>query len=162
MDLQGWGELDAAFRQAPAIVLQEIHSALVESDQLLEREVKDATPSNVVGHLKDSIFSREQLLPDGALGVVGTAKPYAVYVELGTKPHFPPVEALEDWVRAKLAVPEKEVHGVALAIARKIAARGTVGVGMFHRIWARLQPEVERICARVPARVAARLAGAAR
>lgn len=160
LDIQGWQELDAAFRRAPDIVREELRAAVTEADQLLEREVKDLTPT-ASGISRASIFSREQILPDGGIGVVGTSQPHVAYVELGTRPHFPPVEALEDWVRTKLAVPEKRVHGVAYLIARKIAARGTLGVGMFHRTWARQQGAVARRFALARDRIVLRMAGLA-
>jgi len=159
MEIDGWQALDAAWRQAPEMVREELLAAVTEADQLLEREVKDKTPT-ATGVSRASIFSREQALESGAIGVVGTALPHVAYVELGTKPHFPPVEALEDWVRAKLRISdEKKIHGVALAIARKIAVRGTLGVGMFHRTWAQQQAGVLRIFAAAQIRIAARLAG---
>ncbi len=160
LDIQGWQDLDGAFRQAPDIVREEMLAAVTECDQLLEREVKDLTPT-ASGVSRASIFSREQVLADGGIGVVATSEPHVAYVELGTRPHFPPVEALEDWVRQKLAVPEKRVHGVAYLIARKIAQRGTLGVGMFHRTWARQKDAVARRFALARDRIVVRVSGAA-
>lgn len=160
LDLQGWAELDTAFRRAPEIVREELLAAVTESDQLLEREVKDRMPT-ASGVSRASIFSREQVLGDGGIGVVGSAQPHIVYVELGTKPHFPPVAALEDWVRQKLAVPENRVHGVAYAIARKIARHGTKPVGMFGNTWAQQRDAVVRRFALARDRIVARTAGAA-
>lgn len=160
LDIHGWTQLDAAFRQAPEIVRQELLAAVTEADQLLEREVKDKTPT-ATGGSRASIFSREQALDAGAIGVVGSAQPHIAYVELGTKPHFPPVEALEDWVRVKLGISdEKKIHGVAMAIARKIAVRGTLGVGMFHRTWAQQLPAVVAMFERARDRIVARMAAA--
>lgn len=158
-EMTGWDELQAAFRRAPQLLREELGRAMTEADQLLEREVKDLTPT-ASGLTRNSIFSHEQALESGALGVVGTAQPHAVYVELGTKPHFPPLEPLQDWVRTKLGLPEKEARGVAYLIARAIAARGTLGVGMFHRAFARNRSQVEAIFERARDRIAARLAGA--
>lgn len=160
LDIQGWQELDSAFRRSPEIVREELLAAVTESDKLLEREVKDLTPT-ASGVSRASIFSREQVLGDGGIGVVGTSQPHVAYVEIGTRPHFPPVAPLEDWVRQKLAVPEKRVHGVAYLIARKIAQRGTLGVGMFHRTWAHQRDAVARRFALARDRIVARVAGAA-
>jgi hypothetical protein len=161
LDIQGWQELDAAFRKAPDIVREELLAALTEADQLLEREVKDKMPT-ASGLSRASIFSREQVLPDGGIGVVGTSELHVAYVELGTRPHMPPVEALEDWVRMKLGISdEKKIHGVAYLVARKIAMRGTLGVGMFHRTWAQQRPAVVAMFERAHQRIVARIAGAA-
>lgn len=157
LDLQGWTQLNAALVRSPDIVREEMLAAVTEADQLLEREVKDLTPT-ATGQSRASIFSREQSLPDGAIGVVGTTQPSVVYVELGTRPHFPPIQALEDWVRVKLGISdEKRIHGVAYLVARKIAARGTLGVGMFHRTISRQRDAVQRIFDRGLARIAARM-----
>jgi len=64
----------------------------------------------------------------GVIGVVGSPMNYAIAVELGTKPHFPPIEPLIDWVKAKLGITsEKAARGAAFAIAKKISMFGTVG-----------------------------------
>lgn len=167
LDIQGWQELDAAFRQAPDIVREELLAAVTEADELLEREVKDLmfqSGAIATGKSRASIFSREQVLPDGGIGVVGTAQPHVVYVELGTKPHkvsAAGVQAIEDWVRTKLKPPEKEVRGVAYVIARKIRQKGTQPVGMFSKTWAAQRPQVERIFAAARDRIVARIGGTA-
>ena len=161
LDIQGWQELDAAFRKAPDIVREELLAAVTEADQLLEREVKDLTPT-ASGVSRASIFSREQVLGEAGIGVVGTSQPHVMYVELGTRPHMPPVEALEDWVRVKLGISdEKKIHGIAYLVARKIAVRGTLGVGMFHRTWARQRDAVVRRFDLARHRIVARIAAAA-
>lgn len=159
LDLQGWQEIDSAFRVAPDIVRAELLAAVTESDQLLEREVKDMMPT-ASGVSRASVYSREEVLPDGGIGVVATAQPHVVYIELGTRPHFPPVAALEDWVRQKFGISdERRIHGVAYLVARKIAARGTLGVGMFHRSFARQRTQVARIFEGARNRIVARIAG---
>ena len=45
---------------------------------------------------------------------------YAAYVEFGTRPHFPPVDALRDWAAKKLGD-----ENLAFPVARAIGARGT-------------------------------------
>jgi len=45
---------------------------------------------------------------------------HAVFVELGTEPHFPPVEALKPWARRKLGDED-----LAFAVAVKISKVGT-------------------------------------
>lgn len=162
IDLQGWAELDAAWRQAPDMVRRELTAAMYEAEALLEREVKDLTPVGVGGGggLRGSIAAQEpEVLSDQVIGVVGTAMAHAVPVELGTKPHFPPVEALEEWVRRKLGVDEKRVRNVAFLVARKIAARGTPAFGMFHRAFNAHRAQVAGMFEAARNRVVARLAG---
>lgn len=45
---------------------------------------------------------------------------YAAYVEFGTRPHFPPVEALKEWAKKKLGD-----ENLAFPVARAIGSRGT-------------------------------------
>ena len=56
---------------------------------------------------------------------------YWQYLENGTKPHFPPISAIEQWIRVKPIIP-RAVRGkipsttqLAYAIARKISIDGT-------------------------------------
>lgn len=55
------------------------------------------------------------------------------YVENGTQPHFPPVSAIEEWIRVKQLVPQAingrvpSTKGLAYMIARKISKVGTQG-----------------------------------
>jgi len=56
-----------------------------------------------------------------------------------------------------LGVAEKDAHGVAFLVARKIAARGTLAIGMFHRTFSANQAKVEQIFAGARQRIAERL-----
>ncbi len=162
MHIKGWEEVIASFSKAPDIVREEMLAAVTEADFLLLREVAERTPDKVIGDLKDSYVSREQPLEHGAIGIVGTPLPYAVYVELGTKPHAINglgVQSIEDWVRAKLRVPEKEVRSVAYLVSRKIRREGTKPVGMFSKAWEEQEQAVQDIFKRARDRIAARLAG---
>ena len=149
--------LPAQWAKAPQIAAEELLAAMTEADMSLLREIVEATPA-ASGVARASLFSQETPIPGGVLGVVGSAMPHIIFVELGTKPHFPPLQPLRDWVRMKFGVTEKESYGIAFAIARKIAARGTTGAFMFKNTFARLQPQLERMFERARDRIAARLA----
>jgi len=68
------------------------------------------------GHLATTILVERS--SDGSIVEIGPTAPYGPYVELGTKPHFPPLDALEDWARR---------HGMdsAWPICKAISERGT-------------------------------------
>lgn len=53
-------------------------------------------------------------------GVVGVGEKYGLYIEKGTRPHFPPVAPLERWAQTKLGK-----KGIGFLIARKISRVGT-------------------------------------
>ena len=108
--------------------------------------------------LVGSVFTDEQLLSDNVIGMVGSPLPYAEYVELGTKPHFPPIAPIEDWVQAKLNITdEDEKRDVAFLIARKISRVGTKADGTWARVAEADKPEVMRIIAEGVERVLDRL-----
>ncbi len=159
------GNLDAitaAWAQSPQIVMQELFVAVTEADALLERAAKERTPSGAsgggAGGLKGSIYSDETLAADNVLGVVASPLSYAEPVELGTRPHFPPIQPLIDWVRVKLGIgDDKEAKRAAYAIARTIAQRGTLGVGMFHLSLAYNEAQVGEFFSRALERIGARL-----
>ena len=67
------------------------------------------------GHLANTILAERS--SDGSIVEIGPTAPYGPYVEHGTKKHFPPPDALEDWARR---------HGFdsAWPICKAIAERG--------------------------------------
>lgn len=107
-------------------------AAVWQACLLYEREVKERTPKGATHALIGSIAAQPPVVSGGSVeGHVGSALPYAECVELGTKPHFPPVAPIADWARAKLGLTEDEARRVAFMIARKISQHGTKGAHMF-------------------------------
>lgn len=76
-----------------------------------------ASQSTDTGQLLRSGFPPEWI--DGSV-VWGYAADYAQYVERGTRPHWPPVDALRGWARRVLGD-----ESAAYAVAAKIAQEGT-------------------------------------
>lgn len=130
------GQVEAvaqAWKRAPDIMVDELLAGVLEGSLYLERRVKDNTPT-ATNLLRGSIGAREpRRIGDDVIGVVGTSIGYAVPVELGTKPHFPPVAALTEWARLKFGLPPEEAERIGFAVARKIARDGTKGAFMFQR-----------------------------
>lgn len=126
-------KLAAAMEKSPEIVEDELGRFMHAATQHMQAEVQERTPTTH-GTLRASIIGDVRVLPGiGIEGVVGTSLAYAVPVELGSGPHMPPVEPLVEWAKQKLGVRGKEAESAAWGIAKAIAKRGTVGVGMFHR-----------------------------
>lgn len=155
-------ELDASylltvaegFSRAPAVTRREIRRFLGRVVMHLQAEVVERTPK-ARSTLQRSIIGDVTDLPGiGLEGVVGTSLAYAVPVELGSGPHWAPLEPLIDWVRAKAnlegvyfddvtgkrprnadqrASKTAAIERIAKSIQVSIARRGTLGVGMFHR-----------------------------
>jgi len=140
--------IQAAFASAPEITLKHVARAIDESLLLAQREIAERTPTGAHQLLRKSILAAEAVdfakpVPGGVMGVVGTSINYAVPVELGTRPHFPPLAPLEDWAVAKLGVERTQAKSVAWAIAKKIAKTGTTGAFMFRDGFAAVEPYIQ-------------------
>lgn len=131
----------------PEVMRDSLLPAITEIDMLMQGELQQQLPRGAGGisggaGLVGSVFTEEQSLADNVIGMVASPLPYAEYVELGTKPHFPPIEPLVDWVMAKLGITdETEANSVAFLIARKIARVGTKPDGTWARVADATQPE---------------------
>jgi hypothetical protein len=114
--------------------------------------ILDHNKVNVSGEIRKNI--RTEILKEVGriIGVTGVGEnvPYAVYRHEGTKPHFPPLEAIQKWVvkrglvkgsRGKALTSlkamqsrknadslEAQVKSIAYLIARKISKKGTQGL----------------------------------
>ena len=65
---------------------------------------------------------------------------YGEYLEQGTKPHFPPIDDITKWIRAKKIVPRRDDQGrlptekqLSYLIARKISEEGTPARRIFEK-----------------------------
>ena len=65
---------------------------------------------------------------------------YYKYLETGTKPHWPPVNAILDYIKVKPILPRPDSNGklptpeqLAFLIGRKISEQGTEGTNNFHK-----------------------------
>lgn len=158
---QRWTEILAAWKTAPKIVRGEISAAVFEAESYLQREIQERTPVGANGFLKSSIFTENpQVEGDVILGVVGSPLRYAESVELGSRPHWAPIQPLIDWVEQKLGIGEPESYGVARRIQYKIAHKGTQGQFMFKQALDFGKSTVDMIFEKRTERILSRLAGA--
>ncbi len=86
----------------------------------LETDLRRRTPIGT-GRLAASIAVTPVSISGGRVaGGVGYTAPHAEAVELGTRPHRPPIADLIAWARAKgLEAPERAAHAVAATIAKR-------------------------------------------
>lgn len=134
-------KLDAAIARMPEMVGEELSRAALEASIVVTRNVKEVTPvgaSRGGGEgLQASI--RYQIYPtaDEVTGVISSPLRYVEAVEIGTRPHMPPVSVLEEWAASK---------GLsAWAVAKSIAKHGTKGQWMFKKGFEASKPALERI-----------------
>ena len=132
---------------------------MYEATLLAQREWQENMPRGATGLTAGSIHSDVSSTPAGVLGVVGSSQPSALWVELGTKAHMPPSEALQPWVKAVLGIHDpKEVRNVAFLVARKIARHGTPAQRPMARAVEATEGQIIAIFERAAAQVAAHIA----
>ena len=147
----------------PAALRRGIERGLARATKLLERAVmaKAQTPLGAksdaaLGQLARNVTSELYEEEGRAVGRVFLASPadrYGIFVEVGTRPHFPPPAALLGWVQRRLGVTnDRQARQIAFLIGRKIARQGTRGRFFFEqalqenegRVVAALEEEIEK------------------
>lgn len=131
--------------------------------QLLIRQVKEILESEkkvVTSNLLKSIDGEVMRIQTGILVQIFSGTGYAFYVHEGTKPHFPPVYALRDWVKLKgLAYRNSRkkilnyksmndywiINNIAYAIAWKIYRNGTQGLKFFDLALKQAEPKINEM-----------------
>lgn len=93
----------------------EIEKALEKAAIVIQNEAIELCPADI-GTLRQSITRKVS----SNKATVGTNERYAPYVEFGTSPHFPPLNAIREWAGRVLGNED-----AAFAIAKKIARHGT-------------------------------------
>jgi hypothetical protein len=137
-------KFEQAMRDGPEIVDQHLELASIKATAALQAKVQEfigsafgEKPAAVCyGTLIGAIYGEPYQGPvyGGLVAVSPPADVYAACVEYGTRPHFPPVDALLPWVKKKFGTrDEGEARQIAFAIARKMSGRFTPGHHMFER-----------------------------
>jgi hypothetical protein len=116
----------------------EMHEAVTRGLMAIRNSARDLAPRDT-GRLRDSIKFSLSVGVNGIGGRVYSDLPYAAPMEKGTRPFFPPPDALIGWVRRKVMgayrpgrgvvrhMDENTVRGVAFIIAHSISKRGLTG-----------------------------------
>lgn len=144
LDASDFAHLADYWAKAPDITRTRLMQAMTASDALLQATLKQELPRGAGGAagLAGSIATEEHALDDAVIGMVTTPKDYAQYVEVGTRPHAPPVQPLIDWVKVKLGLLDKSARSAAFAIRNAIAKRGTKPNPVWQRTWREKQAQV--------------------
>lgn len=145
MEILVQGNAGVAFDALPQTAQRKLLAGVLQVQLLLEREAKETAP-RASGMYGQSIASQPMEIVDGVIvGAVGSSIAYAVPLELGSKPHMPPVSPLVPWVKVRFGVAEPEARSIAFRIARKIAKRGTPAAKVFANALAKHQAQAQRI-----------------
>jgi len=137
-------QLQQQLEQLPQRLSGAVERGLRRATELLRAAVSTMARSplgesapGAFGEYAGSVTSEvvdENAKPVGLVFLAPPADRYGLFVEVGTRPHFPPPGALDGWVRRRLGITsDREVRQVAFLIGRKIARRGTRGQFFFER-----------------------------
>ena len=137
---------------------QEQRSTVHRNLNRLEQSVVPNTPvasGEAAGSWGISVKGRRHVM-----GELANAAPHGYYVEHGRAPgRWPPISAIEAWVRRKAGASGEEARSVAFLIARAIGTRGTKpGAQMLEDAWQRYETIMIHDLEGIPERVLARLA----
>lgn len=135
VDLIGDKEIVRALQKMSAEkkrrVKGDVYATALDVQREARNKLKDQRSWDL-GFLANSIIV--ELVESGMVAEVGPTAPYGPYVEGGTRPHFPPPDALEGWARR---------HGFESAwpICRAIAKRGLKARPFLFPAWLALRDE---------------------
>ncbi|TXI17632.1 MAG: HK97 gp10 family phage protein, partial [Roseateles sp.] len=117
LDITTARAVTSAWAQAPQILLEELETGMGSAVAYLLRETQENTPT-AFGTLRRSFIGQVDVLQtlSAVFGTVSSPLPYAVPVELGTRPHYPPLEPLISWVEVKLGLTGEDAEAAALSI----------------------------------------------
>ena len=121
-----------------------IVKGMKQATKLVLRDARANAPKDT-GTLQGSLVENIYLEGMTVVGVVGTPIKYAPFVELGSAPHFPPLEAVEGWAAR---------HGTtAIAVARAVAAHGTKARKFMQRAFEMNESKIEDLIGKVVAEI---------
>lgn len=146
---ESMAKLATIYRQAPQQFEELVTAAVYEAALFSEAQIKENAPRGASHVLGASFFSNVTALGAGdVLGVVSTPILYAEAVEIGTKPHMPPIAPIEEWVAEVIAPPEEDgvdvVNKIATLVALKIKKHGTEGQFFVRNASVAAEPIMQR------------------
>ncbi len=150
LDTSELDKLVSYWQKSPEITGREVQKFMIQMTEHLEGEWKEGAPvgesgGNGGGYRSSISAQPVELLSDKVIGVVGSVSPYAIPIEVGTKPHMPPIAPLMDWAQAVLGVAtEEEQKQVAWAVAGKIKRDGTEAQNIAKDTWEENYYQVEQ------------------
>lgn len=165
IDVSNAAELSAALLRAPDIAADELQAAMGTVTQYLKSETQDVMSERDVlaaGTLR-SAWDTDVAVNPQAGTVVGRAfnpLSYAIPVEMGTRPHHPPLAPLVNWAEQKLHLAGEDAVRAARGIQRKIGRYGTPARGMAHTALASASATIQAEFAECAQRIRARIAAA--
>ena len=154
LTIKGLPEFHGDLNKAAAIMPKIVEAAMGKSVRHIKREVQDKIISEGItfqGGLQQSVYAK---VLSSFKGIVYVGKKYGIFVEKGTRPHWPPPEPIEKWARIKLGQP-----GLGFVISRKIARVGTPAHPFFRPAVEESVDFVEKTFSKIPEILVQTMAG---
>lgn len=142
------GAIPMAIRQEinkPAVVATMQRRAMSYAAPYVQAELIRGTPVGATALLRQSVqLVLSPLATTAFVGPVGAPSLYAGFVVTGTRPHFPPVDAIAYWTSRVLGyiLGSPENNSAAFLVSRAISRRGTKPNEYVRRTAATAQPRV--------------------
>lgn len=89
-------ELEKYAKKKPIAIKRETYASGLDIMRKAKQNLKDMKKWDT-GNAANSMMMK--LENAGFSALVGPTAPYAVYIEFGARPHFPPLDALEGWAK---------------------------------------------------------------
>lgn len=148
--VEGLKELQGNLNSAPGVLADTTRGAMQTGLLLLEADMRRGAPRDT-GRLQGSINHTITGAGANLTGKVGPSVAYGLFVEKGTRAHYPPVGAIRGWAGR---------HGMnPFALARGIARRGTRAQPFVMPALERNRARIIALFDRVGATVAIHIAG---
>lgn len=145
-----YGSVPRMLRDQPTQVVVTAQRAAVGATlPYLQRRLALATPVGATTIARGSVVP-EMRFGQPVAGWVGYSAPasgYIGFVNRGTRPHFPPIEALAYWAARKFGYPvgSPEARRIGYLVARRISRFGTKGQHFVERVVAAERGTVVRM-----------------
>ncbi len=152
MRIEGLDELITVMGD-PNLVGEPTRIAFTDSVLILEGAVKENMPVDT-GRARQTVTHEVDTsqIPDFAL--VGSNVEYVKYLETGTKPHWPPLSALQPWARRHGFPPGR---AGAFLVAKAIARSGTKARRMFETAFTEKKADIDRIMERIGVQIKSKI-----
>jgi hypothetical protein len=151
----------ALFRgEGSRVVQEELVAATEYGVNALAGAVIPRTPANL-GLLRQAWQTRVNAVGTSheVLGRLFNLLGYALPVETGSRPHWPPIAPLILWAKRKFSLSDKEARATGFLVARKISREGTRAWNMAKDGLAATRGTIEARYAQALVRVTQRLGG---
>lgn len=124
--IMNWENLEKVLEEYAIKLRNTYQDNLINSDKLASGDLLNSV---------DYIIEKDNI----QISVSLKLKDYWKYIEYDTKPHWPPVDKIQEWIRIKPVLPRPDNNGklptpdqLAFLIGRKISEDGTKGTNDLH------------------------------